>query len=183
MHDRARHGDRIDADIARESPIPRRDRCPRHAVRHLGDPLTARPIRRQRLVQHHAMAIGDDRRRVARDGREGAEADPQRKRDHHRHPERERGTWAEGRHEARDSCPPAHQVLRYAQDDVATHGCTSTTTDPVLPNTSGSYISSALAGAVTNVPAVVARTMYVNSCVPSPKRVAKRLTRSSWRST
>ena len=39
------------------------------------------------------------------------------------------------------------------------HRLTSITCVAVRPNTSGSYISSARAGAVRNVPAVVARTM------------------------
>lgn len=41
----------------------------------------------------------------------------------------------------------------------------STTTQSLLlrPNTSGEYISSALAGGTTNVPGVVARVMYVYS--------------------
>ena len=38
-------------------------------------------------------------------------------------------------------------------------------------------------GAVLNVPAVVARTTYVNSCRPSLRRVANNWTRSSCRST
>ncbi len=50
---------------------------------------------------------------------------------------------------------------------------TSITAVDVRPNTSGEYISSARAGAVRNEPAVVARTMYVNSCRPSLRRVAK----------
>ena len=40
----------------------------------------------------------------------------------------------------------------------STHRCTVITAVGVRPNTSGSYISSARAGAVRNVPAVVART-------------------------
>ena len=54
----------------------------------------------------------------------------------------------------------------------------------VRPKTSGSYISSACAGAVRNVPAVVARTMYDEDVRGlRSSRVAKSWTRSSWRST
>ncbi len=59
------------------------------------------------------------------------------------------------------------------------HRLTSTTVVAVRPKTSGSYISSACVGAAMNVPAVVARTRYVNRCSPSPSLVAKTFTRSS----
>ena len=73
----AGHGDRIDAEVPLEPAVLRGDRRPGHVVRHLGQPFRARPVRRQRLVQHDAVAIGDQRRRIARDGREGAQAEPQ----------------------------------------------------------------------------------------------------------
>src|SRR5690606_15855653 len=60
---------------------------------------------------------------------------------------------------------------------------TSTRVASPRPLTSGSYICSAHAGAARNVPAVVARTRYANSCVPSPSRVANNCTRSSYFST
>src|SRR5262249_54091473 len=76
--------------------------------------------------------------------------------------------------------PPAGPDPEQQEPD---QGLSSTTSVAVRPKTSGSYISSTCVGAVMNVPAVVARTTYVNSCTPSLSRVAKRLTRSSWRST
>ena len=63
------------------------------------------------------------------------------------------------------------------------HRLTSIVCVAVRPRTSGSYISSTRDGAVTNMPAVVARTTYENSWCPSLKRVANSRTRSSCRST
>ena len=88
----------------------------RRFERHVADPLAARPVGGQRLVEHHAAAVGDDRRRVARDGREGAEAEPEQQ----CHPERERGN-GEGRAAPCTRHPPT-PILRYAQDDTQPHG-------------------------------------------------------------
>ena len=52
-----------------------------------------------------------------------------------------------------------HRSLPDGRDDILGIYFTSTTALAVRPNTSGSYISSACIGAVTNVPAVVARSM------------------------
>ena len=119
---RARHGHRIDANVPLESPVFRRDRRPRYVLGNVRDPLAARPVQRQRLVQHDAVAVGDDRRRIARDGREGAEAEPQDERHNDRHPERSEGPGGEGgaKDAPRATRPP--RSLANARDDTRPHG-------------------------------------------------------------
>src|SRR6185503_7502195 len=91
----------------------------------------------QRFVQRHAVAVDDESRphrvRVEQPSRQGTAAQPD--------------GGADGDRRDQEFLPPD-----------ALHRCTVMTAVAVRPNTSGSYISSARAGAVRNVPALVART-------------------------
>src|SRR5207302_22861 len=136
VNDRAANRDRIDAEVLLETAILGGDGGVRDGWRDVIQPLVARAGGRQRLIENDAVAIDDGRRRVGRNRRNWSEANPQRERD------QTAGEAAGG---------PCETGLD--------HGLTSTTSLAVLPNTSGSYISSANIGAVMNVPAVVARTM------------------------
>src|SRR5207302_10420502 len=121
----------------------------RDGRRDVVQPFVARAGGRQRLIENDAVAVDDCGSRVGGDRRDWSEADPQRERE-------ENG--------GEDAAEPAGETPAL---QLHFHGLTSTTSLAVLPKTSGSYISSADIGAVMNVPAVVARIMYVNSCTPS----------------
>src|SRR5262249_39056026 len=121
----------------------------------------SRALRRQRLVERGAVPVDDLRRHL------GGQAD-------------------ESPGQRTDTNPAdaeSAEEAETAEKLPAARGWPAPTAEPDRPNTSGSYISSARAGAVPNVPAVVARTTYEKTCSPSASRVAKRSTRSSWRST
>src|SRR6266508_6492818 len=100
--------------------------------------LATSAIRRERLVQDDTIAVDDRRRRHQSRRRNRTASDPDRKSDHR----------TENRQQTTDN--------RF-------HRFTSITLVAVLPNTSGSYISSACAGAAMNTPAVVARSRYLYS--------------------
>ncbi len=169
--ERARDGRRIDTGMAEEPRILGGEGGAHEVLREAGRihaPIALAPVR-QRLVQRDTVTVDDLRGDVAVEiehpGRERPAADP-----HCRGHERGR---------RRDAAP----APRRAHPGRHRHGRTVTRSVDVRPNTSGSYISSACAGAVRNVPAVVARATYEKTCSPSARRVAKSSTRSSWRST
>jgi hypothetical protein len=111
-----------------------------------GEPHTARGVGRQRLIQRLAAPVHHERgqsRLVQQSLGQGAHPQP-RQQHNGRAGDAEHGRTTRRAREAREP------------DD---HRFTSITLVAVRPKTSGSYISSALAGAVRNVPAVVARTM------------------------
>ncbi len=119
-------------------------------------PLLAGPEIGPRLVQDFPVAIDDGRRAhrrrdVEQPLRQRAEADPRGERDARKRRACRRAPQPGPR-------PHPSDALHDLRPDPF-HGLTSTTTDAVRPNTSGSYISSTCAGAVEYVPAVVARTM------------------------
>src|ERR1051325_10695613 len=169
MSKRTKNGDRIDAGVDVEPLVLCGDGRALDVVRDLAQPGAARAAAAEGLVEDDAVAVEDRRRCLRRDRRQRRETDVERC-------DGDRHDVEGGGHAAAPTAPawPAHSTRGHF---------TSTTALAVLPNTSGSYISSTCAGAATKRPAVVARTRYVNSCVPSPRRVAKSETRSSWRST
>src|SRR5690554_2695541 len=79
--------------------------------------------------------------------------------------------------------PNTRQTRSIARHDYAIlrHHFTTIRVDPLRPNVSGLYISSALVGGITNSPGVVARAVYVNSCTPAPSNEVKASARSSRR--
>ena len=79
VHDGPRQGDRVDAGMALEAAILGGDGGKSDRLGYLFEPLVARTGGRQRLVQDDTVAVDNGRRCVGMDGRDGAEAQPERK--------------------------------------------------------------------------------------------------------
>src|SRR5215471_5211957 len=125
------------AVFRRDGRVDKRRRQP--GGRHPGRP---RAVDASRFVQQFAAPIDDGRRlRFAQIEKSGRD-------------------WTQP-----DICADdqQHDETRCPDDRAAAHRITSTVSVDVRPEISGAYISSARVGATTNVPAVVARTMYENS--------------------
>ena len=160
--------DRVDAWMQPEATILGGNRCGDDVVRkRVGETRAARALVRARLVKNGAVPIEHRRRYRAPIAQQsfGERAEP--------YPAEQR-TCPRGNHPdgPLPACNPA---------EAGSHSCehqrvTSMVVVSVRPNTSGSYISSACAGAVRNVPDVVARTTYESSWCPSASLVAKRRT-------
>ena len=152
---RPRHRDRIDAPVRMEAMVlggqRRRDQRRRQPIG--AQPHLARAEIGARFVEHFAVAVEDGRRAhrfglVEQASRQRAQADPGRADDAGDGQTRGRpphGTAAKHRRLAEQPGPPASGAGRPREQRL--HFFTSIAAVAVRPNTSGSYISSACAGA------------------------------------
>src|SRR6185312_6445598 len=154
---RARDGNRIDARMRPESAVLGGNRrCNQRwrevvrVQRHASGAVT-----RERFIQRNSIAIDDNRgsrvSRIEQPGWDWSEANPESQDQYQR---RKASQRVQPR--TRDLPPKGGS---HKSSSIPLHRLISITAVAVRPNTSGSYISSARAGAVRNVPAVVARTM------------------------
>ena len=163
--ERAPDRDRIHARMAVEADVLGRDRRVHQRRRQgiHGQRVSALAQRRSRFEQPLAVPIDDDRGLRRREFQQPWRQRPA---------PQPHGQPGEGRRKQR------LPRMATSQKDDARH-LISTTTGAARPFTSGAYICSTDVPATRNVPAVVARMRYENSCRPSARRVAKSATRSS----